>query len=138
MDDQKRPVWDFPLTELQVKNLNRMITKITHHWEMTGVDTSRNWIEFHPDKGNPFVAPKGWTALFEFAPDHWNTLIRPNYSGERAIKRLDEIKAFEAKNARERADFERLKAKLGNTPAPPDDEVGTLADAPNKKDPASP
>lgn len=138
MDDQNRPGWDFPLTELQVKNLNQMITKITHHWEMTGDDTSRNWIEFHPDKGKPFVAPNGWTALFEFASNHWNTLIRPNYNGERAIKRLEEIKAFEAKNARERGEFERLKAKFGNTAAPPAGEAGKLADATSKKTPTNP
>lgn len=129
MDDQKRPTWDFPLTELQVRSLCQCITQISHHWEMTGVDTSRSWIEFHPDKGKPFAAPAGWTALFEFSSTHHNTLIRPNYNGERAIKRLQEIKDFEAKNARERAAFERLKAKFGNTPAPPPEEAGTLADA---------
>lgn len=135
MDDQKRPAWDFPLTELQVKSLCQMITKITHHWEFTSADTSRNWIEFHPDKGNPFRAPDGWQKLFEFAANHHNSLIRPSYHGERAIEKLGEIKAFEAKNARERAEFERLKAKFGNTPEPPPDDAGTLADATNKKEP---
>jgi hypothetical protein len=113
VSDEKRPDWDFPLTELQVKNLNQLIVKITHHWEMTGVDTSRNWIEFHPDKGKPFVAPHGWQRLFEFSGTHHNTLIVPNYHGERAIRRLDEIKAFEKKHARERSEYERLKAKFG-------------------------
>ena len=113
MINDKRPEWDFPLTEQQVKNLCQMIVKITHHWEMTSADTSRNWIEFHPDKGKPFAAPNGWQKLFEFSATHHNTLIRPNYHGERAMQRLDEIKAFETKHAKERSEYERLKAKFG-------------------------
>lgn len=113
MGDEKRPEWDFPLTELQVKNLTQMIVKITHHWEFTDVDRTRNWIEFHPDKGKAFRAPDGWQKLFEFAANHHNTLIVPNYHGDRALKRLDEIKDFEKRNAKERSEYERLKAKFG-------------------------
>lgn len=116
MTEEKRPDWGFPLTEAQVKSLTQMIVKITHHWEFTSADTSRNWIEFHPDKGKPFRAPDGWQKLFEFAANHHNTLIVPNYHGERALKRLEEIKAFETRNAKERAEFERLKAKFGAAP----------------------
>ncbi|MBD3844230.1 hypothetical protein IED13_00870 [Bosea sp. SSUT16] len=110
--DDRRPEWPYKLTEAQVLLLAGHITQINHRWEMTGVDTSRNWIEFKSDKGKAFSAPDGWAELFEFAPNHHASLIRPNYRGEQAIKRLDEIKKFEAKHATERAEFERLKRKF--------------------------
>lgn len=111
-EEETRPAWPYKLTEAQVRILSGFITKITHRWEMTSADTSRNWLEFQADKGKPFVAPHGWTELFEFAPNHHASLIQPNYQGREAQKRLDEIKKFEQRYARERADFERLKKKF--------------------------
>jgi hypothetical protein len=112
-EDEKRPDWPYKLTEAEVRQLSGCITQISHRWEFTSADTSRNWLEFKADKGKSFVAPHGWAELFEFAPNHHASLIQPNYQGRQALKRLDEIKAFEQRNARDRADFERLRKKFG-------------------------
>ena len=105
-----RPSWGFTLTELQVRKLNSSITKVTSHRTQTGVDTSRDWFEFHCDDG-PFIVPDRWDDLFEFKP-YWAGLILPTWKGKEAIKRLKEIDAWEKENAADRAEYERLSAKF--------------------------
>ncbi|WP_202306462.1 hypothetical protein [Mesorhizobium sp. L-8-10] len=94
------------------------ITKITHHWRMTGVDTSEDWIELHRGKSDgtkerrrfpsSFLNTNGY---FEFRPN-WRQLVTPTYRGENAIKDLEAIDAWEKKHARQRAEYERLKKKF--------------------------
>jgi hypothetical protein len=115
MDKSARPLWDQKLTESQVWKLRHSIVKITHHWEMTGCDTSRDWFEFHTADGGKFRAPTGWGVLFEFSPDH-KGLIGPNHKGREACKVLDSIKAWEKQNADDIAELKRLQQKLGLAP----------------------
>jgi hypothetical protein len=112
MGDSARPKWDYKISEERVWRLRGSIKKITHHRELTGADTSRDWLEFHPEDDGKFRAPSGWKELFEFRPDH-RGLISPNYKGHAACKRLDEIKAWEKQNANDIAELKRLQAKLG-------------------------
>ena len=109
MDDQ-RPKWGFKLTESQVRKLNSTIVKVTHHWEVTGCDTSRDWVTFH-GKNSSFEAPQGWDKLFSFTP-YWAGLIRPNYEGKKAIKKLSEIDSWDKNNSDERKELERLQTKF--------------------------
>lgn len=102
-----RPKWDFDLTEKQVQLLRHNIKKITTHSEPTGVDSSREWMEFHYCDGK-FRAPAGWNNMFEFR-GWWPSLIAPTMRGFQAIERLNEIEEWERKNTSERAEYQRLK-----------------------------
>lgn len=106
-----RPKWNFSLTIEQVRALNRLIIKVKHHWEFTSADTTRDWITFCT-KDDEFVPPVNWTDLFEFKP-YYAGLIQPNWNGRDAIKAVQDIDAFEAAEASDRAELERLKRKFG-------------------------
>jgi hypothetical protein len=111
MEDSTRPIWEFELTETQVKNLSKPVINITHHWEMTG-DTSTNWMEFHGEDHKRFRTPPKWSRLFNFAPDY-RSLITPNYRGIQALKVLRDIAAWERQNIDDIAELKRLQEKLG-------------------------
>lgn len=118
MSDE-RPAWRHTLSETDVRWFAEgSITMISHHWEMTGVDTSRDWIDLHKGKedetkkrsfASNFLSTNGY---FEFRPN-WRELVTPTYRGEQAIKDLEAIDVWEKKHKRERAEFERLKVKFG-------------------------
>lgn len=116
MSDE-RPAWKYELSEAEVRwFIDGSITKITHHWEFTDVDKSRDWIELHKGKEGAgkrsfpsnFLNTNGY---FEFRPN-WRELVEPTYLGKQAIKDLEAIDAWEKKHKRDRAEFERLKAKF--------------------------
>ena len=122
--DNTRPLWDYELSEKQVRMLLGPIKKIEHQWKVTGADTARDWIEFITDDGERFKAPNGWEKLFDFKPDH-RGLIQPNYIGVQARNRLDQIAAWEKQNADDIAELKRLQEKLGmSTPSPDAQEEG--------------
>lgn len=109
-----RPVWRHKMTEKDVAWFNASITKITHHWEMTDVDKSRDWIELHREDKVKRSVPVDFfrkNSYFEFCPDH-RSLVTPTYEGREAIKDLAAIDAWEKRHAAERAEYERLKEKF--------------------------
>lgn len=112
-ENEKRPAWTHKTPEDLARWLvSNAITKITHHWEMTGVDTSTEWIVLHAVKDQRRVNTNFLKAgEFEFAPDHRGLVREVPYRNIR--ESIDKIDAFENTNARERAEFERLKAKFG-------------------------
>lgn len=114
MSDDTRPKWTFDAPEEEVRWLAKgMINEIKHHWEMTGVDTADDWITLHREgDSRRFRSSFLNSGLFQFKPN-WRELVVPTYEGERAIKKIEEIDQWEKRNARDRADFERLKAKFG-------------------------
>jgi hypothetical protein len=91
------------------------IKKITHHWRMTGNDTSENWCELHYDDSNgkskSMRMPFGFDQYFKFAPDH-RSLFSETFNAERARADYDAIVKWEKRNARELAEYKRLKAKF--------------------------
>ncbi len=113
-----RPSWNHKLSEEQVRWLASGVVKITHHWEMTGADTARDWIELHKKDGAKRVFPTGFLndGLFQFRPN-FRELVVPTYQGEMAIRDLDKIDEWEKKNQRDRADYERLKRKFETAPS---------------------
>lgn len=124
-DTETRPAWKHKTAEALARWINgHTITKITHEWEMTSADTADNWIELHakiseqgsPDKWEKRRVPSNFLeasygAEFFFRPDH----ARLVQTSEAVRNSIDAIDKFEAKNQRERAEFERLKRKF--TPA---------------------
>ena len=110
-----RPEWKHSITEVDARwFLAGMIVKITHHREMTGEDTSRDWVELHTeDRGKKSVA-SSWlntNGYFEFKPN-WRELVTPTYRGEQLRKDFDAIEAWEKKNQRDRSEYERLRKKF--------------------------
>lgn len=118
MTEDVRPKWAHKISEADVRWLATGVTKITHHWEMTGADTSRNWIELHKEKQKEKRAfPADFlnaNDYFQFNPN-WRELVVPTYYGERALKDLETIDAWEKQNQRDRAELARLKKKFGET-----------------------
>jgi len=117
-EKDKRPVWEFDVKEDDARwLLSHRVTKITSHWQFTGVDTSKDWITLHPEKGEPHNFPSSFFHEgrngFRFDPDG-HRLIRPcSYRGEQIRKRIEEIDKWEKKNQRDRSEYERLKKKFG-------------------------
>lgn len=113
---EERPKWTHQTPEELARWLvGHRITKITHHWEMTGVDTSREWIVLHAENSEKRFPSRFFreNTEFEFAPDHVGLVQERPYAGVR--KSIDNIDAWEKANARDRTEFERLKSKFGNT-----------------------
>lgn len=115
-DDQKRPNWPdhFSISEDNARWLfGRHITKITHHWEMTGVDTARDWIECHDDKGKK--------KRFRRLPSE--VQFRPYHAGLLDMRRdvMDAVKLqddWDRQHKRDLAELARLQDKLGVTVPP--------------------
>jgi hypothetical protein len=107
------------MTEHDFRRLNdhSFVVRVEAKWEMTGADTSREWLEVETRDSKRFVLPHNWAKAWKFAGHASNPgLFRLTYEGEQMAKTLAVIDAWEAKNAADRAEFERLKAKF-NGPA---------------------
>jgi hypothetical protein len=114
MTDDPRPEWKHKTPEDLARWLaGNHVTKITHHWEMTGPDTSRDWLMLHSKTSERQVATRFFTnnSEFAFAPDHAQLVSEQPYAKVReTIKQIDD---WEKKNARDRLEYERLKTKFG-------------------------
>lgn len=108
-----RPEWPYDLTEEQFRWLRQSITKITHHWAMTGNDTAEDWIELHAANESRRFNTQflDGNDLFCYKPN-WRELVQPTWKGEQALKRYEEIQAWEKKNQRDRSEYERLKKEF--------------------------
>ncbi|HEY8578182.1 MAG TPA: hypothetical protein VIL88_17790 [Devosia sp.] len=123
-----RPVWNHKTPEDIARwLLSHSVTAITLHREMTGNETSEEWLELHDDPSTIFSWGKKaervslrvpvdflgtrWDHTTEviFAPDHRH-LVEVK---DALRKTADAIDAWEEKNQRDRAEFERLKLKFG-------------------------
>ncbi len=116
-----RPAWGFKsMTEADFRRIHRigMIVSVEARCEMTGVDTSREWLEVETRDGATIVLPRNWNEAMTFVGHSSNPgLFKLTYDGERMTAQADAIDKWEADNARERVEFERLKAKFEGTPA---------------------
>jgi hypothetical protein len=115
----QRPVWVFKDAvpeELARWIWGNPVTKITHHWEYTGADTARYWLELHADKGKRRIPDTRLPRGVNFAPNHAG-LLRLDQSVEDL---LHKIAAWEKKHEHEIAEYERMKAALfgGATASP--------------------
>lgn len=113
-----RPKWDH--SEISEHNFRRIvdfghITSVTAKWEMTGADTSTEWLVATNRAGKQMKMPHDWSHVLKFVGHSYVPgLFGLTYLGERCRKTLDEIDKWEAKNKRDRAEFERLKAKFAD------------------------
>lgn len=117
MSETARPLWPFKVPEDFARWLaGGSVTKITHHWRFTGVDTSEDWIEFHIGK-EARRCPVRLDQFGEiaFLPDH-RQLVR--LRGD-VRERLQEIAAWETRESKDIAEYKRLARKLyGRMPTP--------------------
>jgi hypothetical protein len=107
---EKCPAWPFK-TKIETARwlAEHSITKLTCHRELTGVDTCDDWIEAHDGKDHRRVVIGYWGGEeITFRPNFPNML---KLRGD-VLKRLDEIAAFEKKNARELSEYRRLQKKF--------------------------
>jgi hypothetical protein len=89
------------------------IDQVTAKMEMTGDDTSREWIEVRCGDGKMRVLPRNWEIALKFV-GHWSGpgAFELTYEGRRMADSLKEIDAWEANSKRERETYERLKKKF--------------------------
>lgn len=103
-----RPQWTFKISEELARWLwGNPVTKITHHWEFTSADTSREWIELHAKTGKrsiPTALPHG----VNFAPNHAG-LLRLDQSIEDLLRRIE---AWEKKHKPDLDAYERMRTAL--------------------------
>lgn len=108
----ERPKWPHKVPEETARwLLNNTVTTITHHWEFTGPDTSRDWLVLHGEKSKEAFA----TCFFDLYP--YEVSFRPDHAGlvqvapnvRETIRKID---AWEKAHARERREYERLKRKF--------------------------
>ena len=116
MTDDTRPAWPHKeMTERSFRAIMEMgrITSVQAKWEMTGADTSREWMVVTNVKGQSFRLPDDWAKSLKFV-GHASVpgLFAFTQSGENMRVTLSKIDAWEVKNAADRADYERLKAKF--------------------------
>ena len=111
--DSEKPKWnhDIPIGQFETL-INNCITKVTHHWRMTGTDTSEDWVELHYGDKKSMRMPQGFDLYFKFEPNY-RELFRLTTFAQSAIRNLEEVRKWEKKNKRELAQYERLKAKFG-------------------------
>lgn len=111
-----RPSWGFKgMTESDFRKIHRIgaIVSVEARWEMTGADTSREWLEVETRAGAVIVLPHSWKEALTFVGHSSNPgLFKLTYEGERMRAQAEAIDKWEADNAQERIEFERLKAKF--------------------------
>lgn len=123
MSEEKRPDWPFK-TPIETARWLRehFVTGLEHHWRMTGVDTDEHWLEAVERSGagtHDGCKKESRIRLVidgqevKFAPDH----ARLIQLGRALHDRIEEIDAFEKKNKRDRAEYERLRRKFGQSVA---------------------
>ena len=124
-DNETRPAWDFK-TPIETARWLRahFVTSIEHHWRMTGVDTDEHWLEAvdrsgHGTRRQQVVKDSRIRIVIDgseirFRPDHASLLeMRADLH-----KRVEAIDAFDKRNKRERAEYERLRRKFDPTQPP--------------------
>lgn len=114
MDDDVRPPWPHKIPEEVARWLAAsFVVRIDHQWKMTGVDTSHDWLVFYRTDGESREFPTAFAEMWpevHFSPNHASLVRFKPYPDVRAT--LDQINAWEKKNARDRSEFERLKRKF--------------------------
>lgn len=111
-----RPAWGFKsMTEVEFRKIHRIgaIVAVEARLEMTGADTAREWLEVETRDGATITLPHSWKAALTFVGHSSNPgLFKLTYEGERMRAQAEAIDKWEADNAQERAEFERLKRKF--------------------------
>ena len=114
--DDQRPAWDFQeMSEADFRKILEfgLIETVTAGYTMTSVDTADEWLKAKNSRGQSMIMPPRWANVLDFVgKSSVPGLFKYNYLGEQMQKRLQEIDAWEDRNRKERADYERLKRKF--------------------------
>lgn len=114
----KRPEWPFEeMTEHDFRAIHEFgqITSVKSQWQFTGVDTSDEWLEVGNAKGS-LRLPKSWRSAYTFVGlSLVPGLFELTHLGERMWEQLKKIDEWEVANAQDRREYERLRAKFGQS-----------------------
>ena len=115
-----RPAWSYKeMSERDFRDICIMgpIVAVEARWEMTGADTSTEWLEVETRSGGTYRLPSNWKCADTFVGRSSNPgLFALTHEGQRMRETLTMIDAWEWDNAAERAEYERLKAKFEGVP----------------------
>ncbi len=116
-DEDARPEWGFKeMSEADFRGVKEfgLIVSVKAEWKFTGADTSEEWLTATRGDGRSIRMPQNWRGVFEFVGlSHVPGLFGETYLGKRMREQLEKIDKWEKKNAADRREFERLKAKFG-------------------------
>lgn len=119
MRDDKRPAWPHKTPESLARWLLGGVKRIEYGWEMTGSDTSRDWLDLTNDKGDTRRVEAnlfGSWGEFIFAPSSRGLIAeRPSGKVWDTVRALD---AWDKRHKAEVAEFKRLRAKFGDSEPP--------------------
>lgn len=122
MSEGTRPLWGFEeMSEADFRTILSfgVVSMVRSRWEFISEDSIREWLEavsFRDERANFRKVPDGWKKVWAFVGSASNPgLFKLTYLGEQMHKKIAEIDRFEKEEAGARAEYERLKAKFGNT-----------------------
>lgn len=85
------------------------VKRIDHKWQMTGVDTSENWLELYADGAKKPHRVNRLPGCVRFTPTHhWHLLELEQY----VASEVDTLDQWDKRHAKDVAEFKRLKKKL--------------------------
>lgn len=117
--NNKRPVWDFnTVTEAEFRRVyhHGMVVSVIAKSKIFGVDSAKTWLEAGNTLGETIKLPANWKKFMEFYGSSCSPgLFKWSWEGERMLKRVEEIDAWEKQNKDDRAMYEKLKQRFGNT-----------------------
>ena len=111
-----RPAWKFTeMSEGAFRSIYGFgrIAAVRADYEMTGADTSREWLIVANSSGQEMRLPQGWSrALYFVGYAHVPGLFDFTHTGKNMIQAVQLIDEWEKKHAADRATYERLKVKF--------------------------
>ena len=108
-----RPSWGLKISERDFEKMDVRMKGVRSQWKFISEDQTENWWEFSSDLKTWFRSPPHWRECFEFSRDEYE-LLTLTYKGREAREKLQAIRSWEKKNARDRSEYERLKKKFGD------------------------
>lgn len=118
-DTETRPVWDFDIPEEMIRWIGaNLIVSLKAGWQMTGADTSESWVDLVAENGETrkvkaewYGQPSIWDYV-ELNKGGGHSIIKWTRHGERARDRIQQMIDFDEAHERDKAEYERLKAKF--------------------------
>lgn len=117
-ETEDRPVWEFnEISEAEFRVIYTMgaVVTVKAKWAFTSSDTSVEWLVAEDREGKETTLPSSWRRVLEFVGNASGSgLFKYTFLGERCLKSLAKIDAWEEQNKRDRREFEQLKKKFAS------------------------
>lgn len=114
-NDLIRPEWDHAVDEETFGKIYKFghIVAVRAGLVMTSEDNGYEILAVENRDGKEIQLPSNWSSFLEFTGG-WSVpgMFKFTYQGEQMLERYKEIQKWEKANAKDRREYERLKAKF--------------------------